>query len=67
MVDLDPKSLVKGAAKLAGRFGDEAYYVLKGTLTEYSTDQNKKTSSRSRGVAFKSFPQNMAPAAQNKD
>src|SRR5438105_2369758 len=27
MVDLDPKSLVKGAAKLAGRFGDEAYYV----------------------------------------
>lgn len=47
--------------------GDEAYYVLKGTLTQYVTDQNKKSSSRSREVAFKSFPQDMAPAAQNKD
>jgi|SRR5579884_841531 len=27
MVDLDPKSIVKGAAGLAARFGDEAYYV----------------------------------------
>src|SRR5215472_9299154 len=32
--------------------GDEAYYVLKGTLTEIATDANKKTSSRSREVTF---------------
>jgi len=36
--------------------GDEAYYVLKGTLTEHMTDANQKTSSRSREVSFKSFP-----------
>ncbi len=41
--------------------GDEAYYVLKGTLTEKSTDEAKKTSSRSREVAFKSFPQDVNP------
>jgi hypothetical protein len=47
--------------------GDEAYYVLKGTLTQYSTDANKKTSSRLREVAFKSFPQDMAPAHEKQD
>ena len=47
--------------------GDEAYYVLKGTLTEYSTDANKKTSSKSREVAFKSFPQDMSPAPVKRD
>ena len=57
-------TVVRGEGKNPG---DEAYYVLKGTLTEYSTDQNKKSSSRSRDVAFKSFPQDLAPAAQNKD
>lgn len=41
--------------------GDEAYYVLKGTLSEKSTDEAKKTSSRSREVAFKSFPQDVNP------
>src|SRR6266576_4833692 len=46
---------------------DEAYYVLKGTLTQYSTDANKKTSSRLREVAFKSFPQDMAPAHEKQD
>ena len=40
---------------------DEAYYVLKGTLVENTTDEAKKTSSRSREVALKSFPQDMAP------
>ena len=35
---------------------DEAYYVLKGTLTEYRTDADKKVTSKSREVAFKSFP-----------
>ena len=47
--------------------GDEAYYVLKGTLTEYSTDENKKTSSRSRDAAFKSFPQDMTPTPEKRD
>lgn len=41
--------------------GDEAYYVLKGTLTENSSDEAKKTSSRSREVALKSFPQDVNP------
>jgi len=36
--------------------GDEAYYVLKGTLTEHLTDANQKISTRSREVLFKSFP-----------
>ena len=47
--------------------GDEAYYVLKGTLTQYSIDDNKKTSSKSRVVAFKSFPQDMGPARGKRD
>jgi hypothetical protein len=57
-------AVVRGEGKNPG---DEAYYVLKGTLTQYSTDQNKNSSSRSREVAFKSFPQDLAPAAQTKD
>jgi hypothetical protein len=39
--------------------GDEAYYVLKGTLTENSSDASKRVSSRSREVTFKMFPQEM--------
>jgi len=47
--------------------GDEAYYLLKGTLTQNNTDANKKTSSKSRDVTFKSFPQDMGapPEKQN--
>jgi hypothetical protein len=47
--------------------GDEAYYVLKGTLTQNSTDVNKKVSSHSYNVLFKMFPQEAgpAPAARN--
>jgi hypothetical protein len=37
--------------------GDEAYFVLKGTLAENSTDVNKKVTSHSQEVAFKMFPQ----------
>jgi uncharacterized protein YdeI (BOF family) len=44
----------RGEGKKAG---DEAYYVLKGNLIQYSTDADKKTSSKSREVEFKSFPQ----------
>jgi hypothetical protein len=35
---------------------DEAYYLLKGTLSEYRTDANKKVTSKSHEVTFKSFP-----------
>ena len=55
----------RGEGKKAG---DEAYYLLKGTLTEYSTDDSaKKTSSHSREVALKTFPQDMnSPHAERK-
>jgi len=43
--------------------GDEAYFILKGTLTENLSDANKKVTSRSRPVVFKMFPQDAAPAA----
>lgn len=42
--------------------GDDAYYVLKGTLTENLTDLNKKVTSQSREVALKMFPQDASPA-----
>ena len=41
--------------------GDEAYYVLKGTLIQNSTDADNKVSSRTREVEFKMFPQDVAP------
>jgi hypothetical protein len=47
--------------------GEEAYYVLKGTLTENSTDAAQKTSSRSREVALKSFPQDLSAGPPKKD
>jgi hypothetical protein len=47
--------------------GDEAYYVLKGALTQNSSDANKKVSSQSRDVSFKMFPEEAGPvpAARN--
>ena len=42
--------------------GDEAYYVLKGTLTENVTDANKKVTSRSRPAVLRMFPQDAGPA-----
>jgi hypothetical protein len=42
--------------------GDEAYYVLKGTLTEKTSDVNKKVTSHSRDVLLKMFPQEASPA-----
>jgi hypothetical protein len=47
--------------------GEEAYYVLNGKLTEYSTDSNKKISSKSRDVAFREFPEDVAPGRSSKD
>lgn len=46
--------------------GDEAYYVLKGTLIENSMDQGKKTSSHPRQVALKMFPQDLGAKTENK-
>ncbi len=40
--------------------GDEAYFVLKGTVTQNTTDANKKVTSRSQDVSFKMFPQEAA-------
>jgi hypothetical protein len=42
--------------------GDEAYFVLKGTLTENASDVNKKVTAHSRDVVFKMFPQDATPA-----
>lgn len=47
--------------------GDEAYYVLNGTLTEYTMDANKKVSAKSRAVAFREFPQDLSPAPEKHD
>jgi hypothetical protein len=54
----------RGEGKKAG---DEAFYVIKGTLTEYSTDEAQKTSSRSREVNLKSFPRDLSPAPPKRD
>lgn len=46
--------------------GDEAYYLLKGTLTQNNTDADKKTTSKSRDVSLKSFPQDLdAPSEKH--
>jgi hypothetical protein len=37
----------------------EAYYIMKGTLTEFRTDADKKVTSKSHTVAFKSFPRDV--------
>ncbi len=43
----------RGAGKT---LADEGYYIVKGTLTEYRTDADKKTTTKSRETTFKSFP-----------
>src|SRR5258708_30290628 len=47
--------------------GDEAYYLLKGTLTQNNTDADKKTSSKSRHVTFKSFPHDLYAPAEHRN
>jgi len=44
---------------------DEGYHILKGTLTEFRTDVNKKNTSKSHEVVFKSFPQSMEPSSKD--
>jgi hypothetical protein len=41
--------------------GDEAYYIIKGRLTETTTNEQGKSTSRDREVVFRSFPQASAP------
>jgi hypothetical protein len=43
--------------------GDESYLVLRGILTENTSDASKKTTSHSRDVVFKLFPQEAIPSA----
>jgi hypothetical protein len=47
--------------------GDEAYYVLKGTLTENASDAQKKVTAHASEVEFKMFPEESSPepAARN--
>jgi hypothetical protein len=47
--------------------GDEAYFVMKGTLTENVTDVNKKVTSHARDVVFKMFPQEASPSPELKN
>jgi len=47
--------------------GDEAYFVIRGKLTENSTDSNKKVSARSRDVAFKAFPRDAAAESGSRN
>ena len=56
-------SVERGEGK---KTGDEAFYVLKGKLTEYSSDAAKKVTSRSREVALKSFPHDLASSPGGK-
>ena len=42
--------------------GDEGYYVLKGTLTDNTSDAQKKTTTHSQEVTFKRFPVDALPA-----
>ncbi len=41
---------------------EEAYYVLRGALTRFSTDAENKTTSQVTQVEFKSFPRDATPA-----
>ena len=57
-------NIERGEGKKAG---DEAYYVLKGTLTQTVTDANQKTSSKSQEVTLKAFPSVASPKAPSRD
>jgi hypothetical protein len=49
------------------KVGDEAYYVLKGSLTQYTTDPQGKTTTKLRDVVFKSFPQDLGDTPGKKN
>jgi hypothetical protein len=47
--------------------GDEAYYVLKGTLTESTSDGAKKVTSHPHEVVLKMFPAEASPAPATRN
>ena len=47
--------------------GDEGYYLIKGALAEFTSDSSKKSSTSSRQVAFKSFPQDAGAPPKRQD
>lgn len=46
---------------------DEAYHLLRGTLTEYRMGPDKKVNSKPRDVSLKSFPRDMETAPGKRD
>src|SRR3954468_22806623 len=46
---------------------DEGYRVLRGRLTEYKENENKKPTARSREITMKSFPQDAMAESPKKD
>jgi len=47
--------------------GDEAYYVLKGTLVQFIIDSQQKTTTKTRDVVFKAFPQDLGNTPEKKN
>ena len=48
------------------KHGDESYYVLKGTLIQTTVDTQQKSTTKSRDVVLKSFPQDLGDAPDKK-
>jgi len=44
----------------------EAYYVIKGTLTQYTADAKQAVAAKEREVTFRSFPQDSEDEAEDK-
>lgn len=44
----------------------EAYYVIKGTLTQYTSDAKQVVAAKEREVTFRSFPQDVEDEAEDK-
>jgi hypothetical protein len=47
--------------------GDEAFYLLRGTLVQHFTDENQKLITKTREVSLKSFPQKLMPGQSKTD
>jgi hypothetical protein len=54
----------RGAAKSKK---EQGYYLLKGTLTQMTTDADKKTTAKARGVEFKLFPEDVEGQSSTHD
>ncbi len=50
--------VTRGSGRTAA---DDAFYVMRGRLTRYTTDAEKKTASQVRQVELKSFPRDASP------